>query len=144
MHIRRGTHPHEVALLSATFLTGLFGTFAFNSSANSAARSLPHPYGQILYGAMALGSAVAIGGIFWRGITGALVERAGLIAVSLIGLGQGAAILVGFGLRGLGFGLFMAAFAIASFVRVGQISRETREIVAARQFINTDRPGGAE
>ena len=141
MYIRRGKHPHEVGLLFATFVIGGFGTFAFNSSANSASRALPYPMGQIMYGALALGSAVAIAGIFWPGITGALVERAGLVAVSLMCAGQGAATLVGFGLRGLAYGGILAAFAVASLWRVLQIRREVQEILAAHEFL---RPGGGQ
>ena len=145
MFIRRGKHPHEVALLLAIAVIGVFGTFAFNRSATTAARELAHPYGQLMYGGMTLGSAVALVGIFWPGITGALIERSGLKITSLLCLGQGAATIYMYGLRGLAFGLILAAFAVASLVRVHQIQKETREIIAADAFLGREeRPGGAE
>lgn len=142
MFIRRGKHPHEIALLTALLVTGAFGTFAFDRSATTASRGLSYPYGQILYATLGLGSLVAIVGIFWPGITGALIERAGLIAVSAMCAGQGAATFVGFGIRGIAYGGIMAAIAGASLWRVMQIRKETREIVAAQRFVTRKRPGG--
>lgn len=140
MHIRRGKHPHEVGLLFATAVIGAFGTVAFDRSATSVVRALSQPYGQVMYAALAAASAVAMTGVFWRGVTGALIERAGLIAIAPLCLGLGASTLAGFGLRGVAFGGIFAAFAFASAWRVWQIRKEVREILAARQFL---RPGGA-
>lgn len=143
MFIRRGKHPHEVALLLATTVIGAFGTIAFNRSATAAARELAQPYGQLLYAGMALASIVALVGIFWPGITGALIERSGLIAASLLCLGQGSAAVYMYGLRALAFGLILAAFAIASLVRFAQIRREIREIINNQAFLaGGERPGG--
>lgn len=136
MHIRRGKHPHEVGLLFATMVIGGFGTVAFDRSATSVVRALAQPYGQVMYAALATASAVAMSGIFWRGITGALIERAGLIAIAPLCLGLGASTLAGFGLRGLAFGAIFASFAAASACRVWQIRREVKEILAADKFLN--------
>lgn len=135
MFIRRGKHPHEVALLFATAAIGGFGIFAFGRSATSAARELAQPYGQLLYAGMAFSSVVALVGIFWPGITGALVERSGLIGVALLCLGQGAAAVYVHGFRALAFSLILAAFAIASMVRFVQIRREIREIITNHAFV---------
>ena len=145
MYIRRGRHPHEVALLLATTVIGVAGTFAFNKSASAVARALTHPYGQVMYAGMAVGSLVAIAGIFWPGVTGALVERSGLWTVSLLCLGQGAATVVGYGWRALAYSLILAAIAIASFIRIRQIRKEAREMVAMDAYIAPDeRQGGVE
>ncbi|MFJ1765077.1 hypothetical protein ACIOD2_32450 [Amycolatopsis sp. NPDC088138] len=140
VYIRRGKHPHEVVLLAAAFLLGLSGSLAFNATATSTARTLPFPFGHLLYAGMAFGAAIALVGVFWPGITGALIERAGLILVSTWSLVYGVVVLFNSGARGIMFGGFMAAFAAASLWRVWQIAKEAREVAAARAYLK--RAGG--
>jgi hypothetical protein len=137
LSFRSGKHPHEVALLSAATLFGVCGLFFFPFVATTTARALPVPFGHLLYAGLFIGSAISLVGVFWRGLTGALIERSGLFSVSVWGFSYGIAILINSGARGIGFGLFMASFAIANIVRVWQINHEIDQVEAARIVLGT-------
>lgn len=136
LEIRSGKHPHEVALLFAALLLGLAGTLFFDETASTTARALPTPFGHVMYAGLGIGALVSLTGVFWRGLTGALVERAGLVTASTWSLGYGVVILINSGWRGLMFGGFMVAFAAASLVRVKQIGSEARQMEATRVLLN--------
>lgn len=129
--IRSGKHPHEVALLLAAFLMGVLGTFFFKTVASTTVRTLPYPSGHILYGALAVGSLASLAGIFWPGIVGALVERAGLIGLVGVSAGYAGLIFAVNGPRGMAFTTFLVAFAAANVFRVFQISQEIKQVQAA-------------
>jgi hypothetical protein len=139
--IRGGTHPHEVLLLIATCLLGAAGLVFYSVLATPVVRSLPYPFGHILYAGLVAGSGIAIWGVFWRSITGALVERVGLFSLSALALSYTAAIFAFAGWRGINFGGFMIAFSVANLIRAYQISQEIRELDAARVILRIDRPG---
>lgn len=130
--IRGGKHPHEVALLVATFLLGLGGLLFYDQLASPTVRLLTPPFGHLLYAGMALTASITLVGVFRSGVTGALTERVGLWGLSAWSVGYSSAILAIGGNRGIMFGGFMASYAIANVIRAGQISREVRELVAAR------------
>lgn len=136
--VRTGKHPHEVALLVAAFLMGTVGLLFFNTVATTTTRALPFPFGHILYGGLAIGSGVALVGVFWSKLTGALVERVGLYSLAGLSLGYAALIVANSGARGAGFGVFMAAFAIANLIRARQINREIGELVAVRRVLGVE------
>jgi hypothetical protein len=140
LEIRSGKHPHEVAMLLAGLLLGVAGAVFFDETATTTARALPYPFGHIMYAGLGLGCAIALTGVFWHGLTGALVERAGLVSVSIWSLIYGAVVAINSGVRAVGFGGFMLAFAVASLIRVKQIGVEARQMEATRMLL--DQPPG--
>lgn len=131
IRIRSGRHPHEVALLAAAFLMGVAGVVIFDTVASTTVRALPQPWGHVMYGVLAIGSAIALTGVFWPGIAGAVIERAGLVALVGASLGYAVAIFAINGPRGLAFTTFLTAFALANVFRAVQISKEITEMQAA-------------
>lgn len=142
MQIRSGRHPHEVAMLGAAFLIGVVGLAFFNQVATALVRALPHPFGHILYGGLAAGAAIALAGVFRRGILPALLERSGLTALAVFLLIYAVAVVVNSGLRGLAFSVFVGAFSLANLIRVRQIGREIDEYQAARVILTRQGKGG--
>lgn len=138
--IRTGKHPHEVALLSATMFLGFAGLFFYPVLATPTARALPPPFGHILYAGLGVGSLIALVGVFWGSLTGALVERVGLFSLSLHAIAYTAAIAANSGIKGLNFAAFMTAFATANLIRSYQIAREIDQMEAARILLLAPRP----
>ncbi|AXB47319.1 hypothetical protein A4R43_36740 [Amycolatopsis albispora] len=104
--------------------------------ASTTVRALPEPFGHVLYASLAVGSVISLAGVFWPGVTGALVERAGLIGLIGLSFCYAGMILVVNGWRGTAFTVFLTAFGLANLFRAFQISREIKELTAARAFLN--------
>lgn len=137
VELRSTKHPHEVWLLGATLFSSLASFVFFEQSASSTARSLPQPWGQILFLGLGLWSLVSLVGVFWRkSLTiGAIIERAGLFCLSIYGITY-AIIILGFnGARGITFAALMVGLGIANLVRVRQIGQEIKELQAARTIL---------
>lgn len=129
--IKASRHPHEVLLLIGCLLWGIAGTVAFEQVAVTSVRSLPTPWGLVFYILLAVGAAVPLFGIFRAGITGALIERAGLLILAGMCLAFAVAIAFTVPVRGLGFVLLMAALGVANIIRALQIPGEIDRLTAA-------------
>jgi hypothetical protein len=80
--IKSGRHPLAVSLLGFLALSGLSGLVTYSRSASGTIRSLPNPLGVVFYVVLFAGSAIAIVGVFTRGLLGPLLERSGLCMLS--------------------------------------------------------------
>lgn len=143
LEIRSGKHPHEVALLTAACLGGVFGLLFFSTLASPTIRALPVPFGHVLYAGLAIGSGTALAGVFLNGRRGARTECIGLWFMS----GHCAAYAVGIfaaaGLKGSLIIGFMVALAVANLVRAVQIGNEIEQMEAARIVLGVgDRENG--
>lgn len=143
IEIRSGKHPHEVALLVAALFGGACGLLFFSKLASTTVRALPVPFGHILYGGLAIGSGIALVGVFTNGRRGARTECIGLWFMS----GHCAAYAVGiFAAAGWGGSLimgFMVALAAANLIRAVQIGNEIEQMEAARIVLGVrDRENG--
>lgn len=141
-YIRGSRHPHEVLLLIAAFLLGIFGLVLFDKVATTTIRALPQWSGYLLYAGLTVGAGVSLVGVFWRSLIGSVIERTGLFSLGLFCLIYMAIVVINSGVRGLSFGLMMAAFGIANFVRVWQISHEIKETQALRAVLREGEADG--
>lgn len=132
--------PHEIWWLSVLLLWGSFGVVAFNQIASNSIRQLHAPWGHILYAGLALWSAIALVGIFWRKNSplGAIIEQVGLGGQSIYGVTYAIIILGVAGKTGAGFGILMAGLSIANLVRIWQIRRYLKVAAAARTILGED------
>lgn len=131
--IRSGRHPHEVGLLIIMFLLGSIGLLFFSKLANAPVKSLPYPFGHVLFAGLILGSGVTLGGVFWRNIAGALAERIGLFSLTLHAAAYTYAIIAVSGLRGVNLVGFMVYIIGANIWRMRQIGREIKQMEALRE-----------
>ncbi len=134
--IPSGREPFEIALLSAISLYGLLAVVAYDKVAVTTLRSLPGPWGYIFIAASGAAALVALSGALMVSITGLLVEKIGLWAVS--GL-YGAFAIWSIGLNGArstGFAVMLLGVALAALVRVWQINRSKRVSTTAAGLID--------
>lgn len=124
-----------MALLIACILLGAAGLSAFDHVSTTTVRSLPYPFGHMLYGGLLIGGVVALLGVYLHGIAGPLVERSGLLALALLCTAYAVTVEGLSPIRGLSFALFMLAFAAANLIRWRQIGRELGEIQAAAVIV---------
>ena len=141
MPIRGSRHPHELAFVVAALLLGAAGVLFFARIATTNVRMLPTLWGYILFGGMAVLSAVTLVGVFVHSVVGALLERAGLISLALFLLAYGVGFLAVAGWRGVGPAVFVTAFAVANVVRARQISRAVRGAYQLAEVIAPEEPG---
>jgi len=132
--------PHEIWWLSVLLLWGTFGVFAFGQVASASVRSLPIPWGHVLYAGLAIWSLIALVGIYWRknNPLGAIIEQVGLGGQSLYGVTYAIIILGVAGKPGAGFGILMAGLSVANLVRIWQIQRYLKVAAAARTMLRED------
>jgi hypothetical protein len=143
LEIRSGKHPHEVALLFAAFLGGACGLLLFSTLASTTVRALPVPFGHVLYAGLAVGSGVALVGVFLRGMRGARTESIGLWFMSGHCVAYAVGIFVASGARGSLVAGFMVALAVANLIRAVQIGSEIEQMEAARIVLGVgDRENG--
>lgn len=128
--IRSGRHPFEVVLLAVFLLSGVSNLANYNASASNALRGLSDTYGYVYYAGLALGSAITLVGVFWPGLSGPLVERAGLLILTGLWASFGG-LLLAFGWRGVQFALLFFGFAAGAVWRIVQIRRDLRQAVSA-------------
>lgn len=138
LHVRDGKHPHQVGFLVAGVILGIVGAVGPRSTTS---RALPDLTVYLLYGGVALAALIAIVGVFVPDILGALIERVGLFMLAIMLLGFGVAVIAAAGIRGVSFGLFVAAFAGANLFRVWQIRREIKDLQTTKALL---RQGGGE
>lgn len=119
--IQSGRNPFEVSILSACLLYGLTALFAYNEVSGTAIRAFGPLGGRMFVGLLAVGAALALFGIILHSVLGLFYERAGLIVVTGTCAAYGVVAIGQLGPRGIGFALLMAAFAVASGLRLLQI-----------------------
>lgn len=135
---RRGKRPHEILMLIAAMLGGMFGLLSYDQVASPSVRALGEVFGYGLYGMLLVMSAITLFGIFFiKFEPGLFTERAGLFALALILFGYGLAVLVIAGTIGTGFLLFTWAFAAANIWRCHQLGDEIDQLQAARKLLSS-------
>lgn len=123
-------------MVAAAFLLGVVGTILYDGMASANVKELGGFFGRMLYIGFAAGGGLSLLGVFLRGTTGALLERAGLLALSFHCLAYSATAFAIAGIpRALGFSIFVTAFAAANLWRVHQIGREIREHQAVQDIL---------
>lgn len=123
--IKSGRHPFAVVVLIVFVLSGVSNLFNYDQSASNALRDLSPVYGYIYYAGLALGAAITLIGVFWPGLYGPLVERAGWLILAGLWAAFGG-LLFTFGWRGAQFALLFEGFAAGAMWRVVQIGRDLR------------------
>ncbi|WHT21028.1 hypothetical protein N8J89_08155 [Crossiella sp. CA-258035] len=78
-------------------------------------------------------SAIALTGVLLANIHGLLIERAGLLGLTLMLLGFGAVLVGLHGLRATQFGLLVVAIGAANIFRIRQIRQDIAQIQVAMQ-----------
>lgn len=131
--IKSGRHPLAVTLLVFCAVSGVSNLLAYSKSATNVLRALPPAFGLVFYGLLALGSAVALVGVFWPGLTGPHLERSGLLMLTGV-FSAYAVLVIPLGLRALFFSLLLFGFALGNFLRVLQIGRDLKRIRAAAAY----------
>lgn len=121
-------HPHEVALLLVCLLSGIAGLLAPAGATSATLGRLPGIWLYAWYVVLVIGSALAIAGVFIRGMVGHLIERAGLFVLLAELAGYGIALFGIAGTRALFFALMCLGIAAANFVRIRQINRDLKEV----------------
>ena len=127
MQVRRGRHPHEIAILLAFFVLGVLGMVLFERVSSNTLRALPEPLAYGLFAGSTISSGIGLVGVVMRRTIGALVERVGLLGLTAFGLAYVVAVLGAFGLRGYSSVAFVLIISIFNIFRVVQIGRELRE-----------------
>jgi uncharacterized membrane protein len=142
--ISRSRHPHEVVLLAIFTFASVGNALAYSTTASSAIRVLPEPWGLIFYIAVACSGVIALAGIALPGVTGALIQRAGLLMQAGFLLYFGVAVAVNGTARSITFGLIIAGVGISHVLRVRQIRKDLNGQIHAVAIINgsTDQPEG--
>jgi len=125
-------------MLFSAVLVGASRVLAEPTS-GSLERALPPYLVTAWYILLTFGSVVALVGVFWRdGITGLLIERAGLFSLSAACLVYGLSISMTGGFRGLAAATFVFGFSAAALTRaidVGRIIRFVRALALVEQAV---------
>ncbi len=124
-------HPFETYLLVLATVSGvplLFGQSNSDGIEQALPTLLVHAWG----GMLAVGSLLALIGLYWRGhsATGLLLERTGLIGVGGAAIIYTTAILLHVGLGGLFSGCIIGGFGLACFAQARRISQRIRAVLA--------------
>jgi len=115
--------------LAVFALAGITGLLAPGRTANTVLRSLPEPGLYVFYAVFAIGSVLALFGVFTKGLKGPVIEIYGLSIITLELVGYGIAV---FGFAGPS-GILSALFPICmSFANIWRIVQVTKEMKAAR------------
>lgn len=134
--IKSGRHPLAVTLLAFCVVSGVGGVVTYGRSASTVLRTFPEPLGRIYYSVLALGSVLAIVGIFWRGFGGPRLEKSGLWMLAGLFTSYGVMAITVAGWRALFFALLLFGFALGSLLRIIQIRRELKKVIAAAVHTN--------
>lgn len=129
-------HPFEVAMLLSAAAVGVSRLLA-GSTSGSLERTLPPGLLLVWYVLLTFGSVVSLVGVFWvEPVTGLLVERSGLWALSSACAVFGVAIVTVGGLRGVAASLFLFGFTVACLLRAVDIGRILSRIRALGEVLN--------
>jgi uncharacterized membrane protein len=135
--ISRSRHPHEVVLLAIFTVASVGNSLAYSTTASSAIRVLPEPWGLIFYIAVAASGFIALVGIVVPGLTGALIQRAGLLMQAGFLLYFGVAVAVNGTARSITFGVIIAGIGVSHVLRVRQIRKELDGQIHAVAILNS-------
>ena len=127
--MKSGRHPLVVTLLVFCVVSGLANLLAYQKSATNVIRAMPTALGYGYYLVLALGALVTLAGVFWRGIDGPLLERAGYWMLAGLFISYGVIAVMVAGPRALFTASILFGFALGSVLRNVQISRELRGAV---------------
>lgn len=124
--IRSGRHPHEVMFLVSLSIVGVAGLIASNETANRVLKALPPLALVLFYAVLAVGTLLALFGVFTKGLKGPVIESFGLGVFALQLLSYGFAVMAFAGWGGLLSATFPVCMGIANVWRVVQIVGEIR------------------
>ncbi|GGK89080.1 hypothetical protein [Mangrovihabitans endophyticus] len=125
VRVVNGRHPYEVAILAASACCGLALALT-DTSPRSAATAMPGVVEVLWQVLLVAGGVIGLFGAFWPG---RLVAQLGTEAAGVVLLGTATsmysvALFAVAGLQALAAGAFVAAAAVASWVRLWQIGRD--------------------
>lgn len=135
--IKSGRHPVVVTLLIFSVASGIGNLAFYNQAATTTVRSMPSPLGYVYYAGIILGASVTLAGIFWRGLTGPLLERSGWFMSAGLFVSYGAIAIAISGPRALFTACILFGFAFGSGARIVQIGRELKKVTAAASLSNS-------
>lgn len=137
LRVRTGRHPHEIAILSASAIIGILGILFPENISNSVTHVLPWPWALIFWGVLASFAFVTLWGVFNSKIEGLLVERAGLIVVTIMYGIFIYCVLSYAGIGGAVSAILPGAYLVGNIARCIQIRRD---LVLLKSYL-TDHPG---
>jgi hypothetical protein len=138
--IRSGRHPIVVMVLAACVIGSVNNLVNFDRASSNLVRLLPTSFGYAFYALLAVGAAISLVGVFWRGLDGLLIERAGYLILAGQWVAFGA-LLTTAGWRGVWFALLLLAFAGGAVWRIAQIRRDLKDS-AHRESTGVPRSSG--
>jgi hypothetical protein len=126
--VRSGRHPHEIALLVMSFVSGMVGLAVQPATSPALASTLSGPLLNYFYLGLIVSSGASFVGALMNSVTGLLMERAGLILIVFLYVAYGVSVVSNSGIRGTTGALFGFAIAVASVVRIVQIQRDVKKV----------------
>lgn len=126
--LRSSPGPFEVMFMIAAILGGV--TILATSHATAVGRTIPVWMVAYLGLGLIVGGAMSLYGIFTKRPAGPLIERAGLLLLSILFVTYTGLILTAIGFRGATSVVFFLAFSVAAIARMRQITKAFREAEA--------------
>lgn len=126
--INGGRNPFQLWMLAACVLSGLAGLFAPGANANAINRLLPGWETEAWFIGLALFGLIGLIGSLRNSL---LIERVGIVALSMLAALYSVGVVAAAGTRGLFVALLVAAFAAACATRFVQINRDLRVLTRA-------------
>lgn len=139
--IRSGRHPHEVMFLASIAFAGVGGVVNRERSANAVLKDLSPTVLTVFYGVLALGTLLALVGVFTKGQKGPVLEWFGLGIFTLELLAYGIAVFDYAGWRGLIGAGFAVGMALGNVWRMTQVWSDIKRARAGKELL---RRGGEE
>jgi hypothetical protein len=112
--------------LAVFALAGISGLLAPGRTANTVLRSLPVAGLYVFYAVFAIGSILALGGVFAKGIKGPVIEIYGLGIITFELVGYGVAVFGFAGATGIMSALFPICMSLANIWRIVQVAKEMK------------------
>lgn len=120
--------PHKLFLLLAGALGGFLGLVFPKAHGASIADAFPGHTQLIWYAGLFLGCTVSLAGIGKRGITGYLVEQAGMFLLTGIMISFAVAAIAHTGTSAVPAALILTGFGVANAVRAWHIHQDLRKV----------------
>jgi hypothetical protein len=116
--------PHKVFLLIACVLAGVSGVITHHARGPSIADSFPGYVQIVWYAGLTIGSGLCLAGIIHRGLTGAMIEQAGMFMLTGLMTSFAAAAVAHSGTQAIPTALIITGFGVANAVRAHQIHQD--------------------
>jgi signal transduction histidine kinase len=125
--VRAKQNPFQLAFMIAAILGGLALLILRQRLGSTLAQELPTPITVILGAGLVAGAGTTLIGMWMQRVAGLLLERAGLLILTILFIVYAAFTVDFTGLKGLIIEVFFGSFAVASAFRALQIASDLRQ-----------------